>query len=417
MTTEGKKVDFIHLDTVDTIVAAIKMGDFMLVDKNLSQGEGNNIPVVRNRIKEVISSEQLNNEEFWKFLLHILKFNRRIYRKPITEAIESFRNISNYNCCSSPLFEGIAHIMLEDADKILDALRFLKTFKANIPSSLLEKIYNSAEYINQPEGFSYLFEILDLSTEDKLNLACKIATPAALYSLYLELLRAEEMFGIWHIQGLSNFPDRLLELPDNFDTQLILDLIERNVFHEDINDSKGHLEDIDKNGYEAFYRLSYRQKARNEHRRNIKKIGTLVGKTVTCRVVAKYKRHYLMQATSGLAVCGLIPISLTYNEYSIGDTASCNVVGIIKGQNLLLLTQKPCKKSFIEKIPVVLVGEIYEARFCLYNKTILPEILGCGPVRATLKSIPRNFEYKKHHKVRVVSSKLATCEIEIIGKV
>lgn len=399
--------------SVESLVEQVRHRDSQGIHNLLSQGEGNNIPILRGFIIDVIKSGQLCENDYWFLVTELLRHDRRVYRKPITDASESISGVTDFVCPES-IADDIVRIMLEDQDKLLDGLRYLSLFKSCVKEKHRPYILKCAEGLAQPEGYSYLYEVLGFLTEEKIELACNIATIPALYSLYQELSKAEEMYGIWHIQGLPNFPDRLNDLPDSFETQIILDLIEKNVLHEDIEDKSGLLDEIDQEGFAAFARVAQRHKAKAAHRRRIKSIGSYVGKNVTCRMIAKYERHYLLQTTGSFSVTGLLPIVLAKQELTPRNTINCKVISLIKGQNLLLFSQKPCKKDFIEKIPVVAVGEEYEAKFCLLNNVICSEILGHGPVRAYLSTIPRNFDYKKHHKVRVVSSKLATCEIEII---
>lgn len=399
--------------SVEGFVQQIHTRDIFGIDAILSQGEGNNIPILRAFIHEVIASGLLNEKDYWFLVSHLLQFDRRVYRKPITDASESIDGLSSYSC-PPDLFEDIVHTMLEDPDKLVDGLRFLSLFKSSVKDNHRPFILKCAESITQPEGFSLLYDVLGLTTEERIELACSLATTPALYSLYEELSKAEELFGIWHIQGIANFPSRLIDLPDTFETQVILDLIEKNVLHEELEDRSRVVEEIERGGYEAFARLSIQHKAKAAHRRRIKAIGSYAGKIVTCRLIAKYKRHYLLQTKGPFSVTGLLPIALAKQQVTEKETINCKVISLIKGQNLLLFSQKPCRKEFIESIPVLAVGEEYEARFCLINTVICSEILGYGPVRAYLTKIPRDFDYKRHHKVRIVSSKLATCEIEII---
>lgn len=399
--------------TVEAFVRLVQTKDIQGINDILSRGEGYNIPLMRQFVTDVIKSDKLNENNYWFLVSHLLSFDRRIYRKPITDASESVERISSF-VCPEELFDTIVHTMLEDQDKLVDGLRFLSLFKSSVRDNHRPYIIKCAESIAQPEGFSYLYDVLGLTTEERIELACNISTTPALYSLYLELGRAEEMYGIWHIQGLPNFPDKLNDLPDNFETQIILDLIEKNVLHEDIEDRSGTLQEIEKEGFDAFSRITIRHKAKAAHRSKIKSIGSYVGKNVACRIIAKYNRHYLVQTTGRFSVTGLLPIALANPKISSRDIIHCKVISMIKGQNLLLLSQKPCRKALIESIPVLAVGDECEAKFCLINKVICSEIIGHGPVRAYLTTIPNNFDYKRHHTVRVVSSKLATCEIEII---
>lgn len=399
--------------SVEDFVRQVRARDLNSIDEILSQGEGNNIPILRQFMNRVIQSDLLEENDYWFLVSHLLSFDRRVYRKPITESSAAIKHISTF-VCPANMFDTIVHMMLEDQDKLVDGLRFLSLFKSSVRDSHRPYIVKCAESLAQPDGFSYLYEALDLSIEERIELACSIATTPALYSLYQELSKAEEMYGIWHIQGIANFPDRLNDLPDTFETQIILDLIEKNVLHEDIEDRSGALKEIEEEGFEAFSRMSIRHKAKAAHRRRIKSIGSYVGKDVTCKMIAKYNRHYLVQTIGHFPVTGLLPIALVKERITPKGVFHCKVISLIKGQNLLLLSQKPCRKELIENIPVLAVGEEYEARFSLINTVICSEILGHGPVRAYLKTISRNFDYKIHHKVRVVSSRLATCEIEII---
>lgn len=399
--------------SVDDFVEMVHKRNVSGIDSVLSQGTGRNIPLLQQFVFESFGSDLLIGSDYWFLVQHLLRYDRRIYRRPITEAAEKVSNFA-MSSCDPNQFDEITRLMIEDKDKVFDGLRFLKVFKSLVSASLYDLILSCSESINIPEGFSCLYEILDFSTEEKIDHSCKIATPASLYSLYKELSLAEEMYGIWHIQGLPNFPDRLNELPDTFEVQIILDLIEKNVLHEDIEDSTGHLAETECGGYDTFFRLAAQHNAKAAYKRNIQSIGSYVGKTVDCRMKAKYRNHYLVQLMGRFGLPGLLPINMATHKISINDAIKCTVVGVVKSQHLLLLTQKACKKTQIERIPVITVGEVCEAKFSLYNKKINAELLGYGPVRARLKSIPHNFDYKRHHMVRIVSTHIASCEIVII---
>lgn len=399
--------------STESFVSMIHKKDTVQIAGLLSKCQGRNIPIFREFLLDVFKSESLGEKDFWFLVETLLDYDRRIFRKPITDATLANDVFSSYKC-QEYQFDKIMRIMLEDPDKVQDGLRFLSVFKSSIRDPHRQILLDSAKHITNPEGFSILYDLLGLNIEERIEMACNIASIPALYSLYMELAAAEEKYGIWHVQGIPNFPDRLNDLPDNYEVQLIFDLIEKNVLHEDIEDSSGDLAEIERCGYDAFFRMTYRHNAKVAYRKKIKTIGTYTGKTVNCRIVSKYERHFLVHTTGEFGLSGLLPISLVNRYVSIADTIPCKVVSVIKDQKLLLLSQKPCKKSYVESIPVMTVGEIYEAKFSLYNDKVVPEIMGRGPVRATLKYIPKYFDYKKHHKVRVISARLATCEIEII---
>lgn len=387
--------------------------DIVGINAILSQVQDNSIPVMRQFVKNVIQDDNLRECDFWFIVSHLLSYDRRIYRKPIAEAVESLDAVSSY-LCPEDIFDNLVHIMLEDQDKLLDGLRFLYALRINIKESHHSYIKDRSKWISQPLGFSLLFEILGLTTEERIDLTCDIATTPALFALFQELANAEEKYGIWYIQGLSNFPDRLNTLPHTYETQLFLDLIEKNVLHEDINENAEAVSEIEQKGYASFAKFSAIHKSKKEYKRNIRTIGSFVGKDIKGRVLTVYEKHYLVQTFIPFAVTGLLPIAFATNTYSAKDEISCRVISRIKGQNLLLLSQKPCKKSQIESIPVITKGSVYEAKFCLANNKLIAEIMGYGPIRTSVVRIPRNFDYKKHHRVRIVSSKLATCDIEIL---
>ena len=399
--------------TVKSFVQEIQARNQGYLESVLSKIQGRNIPLMRQFLHDVFSSTLLEEDDFWYLTTSLLKYDRRTYRKPIADAVISDEKIASFKCPDT-LFDNFVKIMLQDEDKVLDGLRFLSVFKGAIKESHYPTLIQSSYSIAQPEGFKLLYEILGLSTEGKIDLACKVASVPALYSLYLELLAAEEKYGIWHIQGIPNFPDRLNDLPDTFEVQLIFDLIERDVLHEDIEDTTGALAEVEKDGFAAFSKMSVRYNAKAANRRNIKAIGSYLGTTIKCKVDAKYERHYLVHTTGRFSMPGLLPLVLINQHVSIRDVIQCKVVSIVKNQKLLLLSQKHCTKAYIESIPVLTIGNEYEAKFNLYNKKIFAEIIGYGPVRVDIEFIPRNFDYKRRHKVRVISARLATCKIEII---
>ena len=81
---------------------------------------------------------------------------------------------------------------------------------------------------------------------------------------------------------------------------------------------------------------------------------------------------------------------------------------------MVLVSQKLLPKKKLESINVLDIGDELEAKFSLYNEKLSAELLGYKQVRANIVSFPHNFDYKKHHRVKVVASRLANCDIIVI---
>ena len=98
-----------------------------------------------------------------------------------------------------------------------------------------------------------------------------------------------------------------------------------------------------------------------------------------------------------------------------GEWYYATVVKFAKRPNILVLSQITVTKAAIYGASTVHEIDIVEARFSLFEKSLSTKILGCGPTSAQLVSIPRNFDYKVKHRVRVLKIyDVNKCEIQIV---
>lgn len=117
--------------TVSSFVQEIQAKNQGYLESILSIIQGRNIPLMRQFLHEVFSSTLLEEDDFWYLVSSLLRYDRRTYRKPITDAVIDDRKIASFKCPDN-LFDELVHVMLQDEDKVLDGLRFLSVFKGDI---------------------------------------------------------------------------------------------------------------------------------------------------------------------------------------------------------------------------------------------------------------------------------------------
>lgn len=371
------------------------------------------IQPLRRLVSDVLASQKIVGEDFWCFISMLMSIDRRVYRKPIADVVAKYPSVDGLTC-SEDTFDDIVKLMLADTDKLVAGLEFLVPFADMIRPIHHQLLIDCANSVSKPDAFEALFLLLGKTTEDRVALACKIGTPPSLYALYLTLAHAEEKYGVWHIHGLSTLNDSLNALPNNYGATLIKKVILKEVFHEDGFDDDMEVEVVLRGGYEAYFGLIARKNSKDTYKKRIRNLRDYIGQELEFKVISIYKHHLFLQATGSFGFIALMPLIASNKRVKIRDVITAKVVSVINGTKMVLVSQKLLPKKKLESINVLDIGDELEAKFSLYNEKLSAELLGYKQVRANIVSFPHNFDYKKHHRVKVVASRLANCDISVI---
>ncbi len=114
---------------------------------------------------------------------------------------------------------------------------------------------------------------------------------------------------------------------------------------------------------------------------------------------------------------GILPNLFTTKEFhSIPNKERfiAKVVRVLQKDQYLIVSQKDVRKEDVQRFTLTTKGELVEVRFRRSGATFVPNILGHGPVRATVV-FPKRFDYKQKYQAQVTRViDICNCEIRLL---
>jgi len=375
---------------------------------------GKDIPKTRDAIVTTFGSKKVPNDDFWELVTIILESNSRLFRKPLADAVKDYEDISQLDC-SDDVLDHVVKLLLEEEEKVQQGIEFLIPFRALLTRESKSLLEEKAQYITMPEGFDVLFSILEADYGKKISVLSKInGNLAAYYAIYKAISQDEEENGIWHVRKISNLEDILAEMKKSYGGSIVWGLIHKTVFHDEEIMSDKEAEDIISGGYLKLMELVNKRTSKELIKQSKKEIYSYVGESLSFRVIAVYKNHYLLSADM---YKGLLPKEFANQAFSVGDILKATVRKAYRQERLFLVTQKSAKTEALERINLVEKGDIVEVRFSLHQGIPVPDIQGMSPLTGKVIDYPRFFDYKKKYQAEVTDSHFIKCELSLMGVV
>ena len=108
-------------DKKRSIPDSVRERDFMAISAIFSDVDGNKIKKRRNELTTIITAESIKGEDFWYFLESLLIIDSLRYRKPISDAVQEIKDISQY-AATDDAITRVVRRMLADEGKVHQAL-------------------------------------------------------------------------------------------------------------------------------------------------------------------------------------------------------------------------------------------------------------------------------------------------------
>ena len=266
-----------------------------------------------------------------------------------------------------------------------------------------------------PEGFETLFTILEADYSKKIEILSSLSDNlAAYYAMFQAISRDEEENGIWHVRKIANLEDILSEMKKSYGGSIIWGLIHKTAFHDEEVMKDKEAEDLLSGGYMKILELVNKNTAKERLKQRKKEIYSYVGETLTFRVIASYKNHYLLTTDVYRA---LLPKQFAKDRYREGDVINALVRKAYRQERLFLVTQNPAKTAELESINMVETGDVVDVRFSLNQGMPVPDIQGMSPLTGRVIDYPRHFDYKKKYQAEVIRAYFTSCELALMGPI
>lgn len=161
------------------IPAYVRERDFIAISAIFSDIDGSKIKKRRNELTTIITAECVKGEDFWYFLESLLVIDSHRYRKPISDAVQEIKDISQY-AAPDDAITRVVRRMLADEGKVHQALGLMSKFKTMLPEEALMLLRKSFCRLTDVEQIKSALDILGcINLEDKLDiLALSISTPS-----------------------------------------------------------------------------------------------------------------------------------------------------------------------------------------------------------------------------------------------
>lgn len=406
--------DFSNESAEEKLTTWISKGRQAELRQWLEHCGGKDIPQVRDAILTVFGSKRVPEDDFWELVAIILESNSRLFRKPLADSVKDYVDVSQLDC-SDEVIDHVVNLLFEEEEKVQQGIDFLIPFKTLLTRESISLLEEKAQYITMPEGFDVLFSILEADYSKKISILSRIkGNLAAYYAMYKAISQDEEENGIWHVRKIPNLEDILDNMKKSFGGNIVWGLIHKTVFHEEEVMSDKEAEDLISGGYLKLMELVNKKAAKELIKQRKKEIYSYVGDSLSFKVIAVYKNHYLLSVD---VFKGLLPKEYANQSYNLGDVLKATVRKAYRPERLFLVTQKSAKTEALERINLVEKGDVVEVRFSLHQGIPVPNIQGMSPLTGKVIDYPRFFDYKKKYQAEVTDSHFIKCELSLMGAV
>ena len=403
---------------VDVDFEELMLGHYrsVLVDYFANTGSGKTLHEKREKVTEFLKTETLVGDDFWDFVDIAMGANPDIFRKPFADGVQAYSDAKKYRSRTGSMRNAIDR-MMANKEKFKQTVDFLLPFATILPDVTKEDIRNNFKHLNEIASMQKAFTMLDCNLDRKLYLLSSNDSVDSIFLGLRLLVDYKDKNGIDAIENLKFFYPYLNCMEGPYGKELAGQIIRRRVLDDaeiQINSNMSLEELLD---YDAFCKAVQKYSVLSEKGRRVENITALRGKTVDFIVSTKNKRNYLVNTHEGYQ--GILPVSLVQGKLEQNQWYKAQVIRTYKSPLVVILSQKPLtrvSKDFTSSITLIKEGDIAEARFQLSGTTVVPNIIGYGPLRANIVKTPVNFNYKVKHKVRVVKvTSFNKCDIEVLA--
>lgn len=403
---------------VDVDFEELMLGHYhsVLVDYFANTGSGKTLHEKREKVTEFLKTETLVGDDFWDFVDIAMGANPDVFRKPFADGVQAYSDVKKYRSRTGSMQNAIDR-MMANKEKFKQTVDFLLPFTSILPDVTKEDIRNNFKHLTEIASMQKVFTILDCNLDRKLYLLSSNDSVDSIFLGLRLLVDYKDKNGIDAIENLKFFYPYLNCMEGPYGKELAGQIIRRRVLDDaeiQINSNMSLEELLD---YDAFCKAVQKYSVLSEKGRRVENITALRGKTVDFIVSTKNKRNYLVNTRDGYQ--GILPVSLVQGNLEQNQWYRAQVIKTYKSPLVVILSQKPLtrvSKDFTSSITLIKEGDIAEARFQLSGTTVVPNIIGYGPLRANIVKTPANFNYKVKHKVRVVKvTSFNKCDIEVLA--
>lgn len=403
---------------VDVDFEELMLGHYhsVLVDYFANTGSGKTLHEKREKVTEFLKTETLVGDDFWDFVDIAMGANPDVFRKPFADGVQAYSDVKKYRSRTGSMRNAIDR-MMANKEKFKQTVDFLLPFTSILPDVTKEDIRNNFKHLTEIASMQKVFTMLDCNLDRKLYLLSSNDSVDSIFLGLRLLVDYKDKNGIDAIENLKFFYPYLNCMEGPYGKELAGQIIRRRVLDDaeiQINSNMSLEELLD---YDAFCKAVQKYSVLSEKGRRVENITALRGKTVDFIVSTKNKRNYLVNTRDGYQ--GILPVSLVQGKLEQNQWYRAQVIKTYKSPLVVILSQKPLSsvsKDFTSSITLIKEGDIAEARFQLSGTTVVPNIIGYGPLRANIVKTPANFNYKVKHKVRVVKvTSFNKCDIEVLA--
>ena len=105
-------------DKKRSIPDSVRERDFMAISAIFSDVDGNKIKKRRNELTTIITAESIKGEDFWYFLESLLIIDSLRYRKPISDAVQEIKDISQYAATEDAIIRVVRRMLADEGKGI-----------------------------------------------------------------------------------------------------------------------------------------------------------------------------------------------------------------------------------------------------------------------------------------------------------
>lgn len=397
--------------TAQEVIKKIHSGEPGFIESCFTINDPSSIKEKRVLVSQVLQQEALSPEYFWYFVNSLLSINADAYRATISSSVAEYEYGKDYvdGAKYRNEFCAASEILFKNRDKVHQALPFFTVFKNCLPDVVRQDIQNATKYLKSIEDLNLAFSILDSSLHEKLYLLSVNETQASQFLGYSLLKECKDKEGIEALRKQEYLPTYMNCIYET----LAWHLIKKLVLEEEDTISEDKVQTILSDGYNSYVKYLDNAKGKLQKIEHSHSIQDYLGRRVYFRYEGDNQWNIFGSTRDGYGY--ILPKKWVSEEMRKDAWYYATVVKFAKRPNILVLSQKSVTKADMSSASTVHVNDIVEARFSLYEKSINTKILGCGPTSAQLVSIPRNFDYKVKHLVRVLKVyDVNKCEIQIV---
>ena len=397
----------------------VKNRDFSAIASIFSVVDESKIQEQRKELEEFLKSGSIKGEDFWYFLDTLLVLDSLRYRKPISEASQGIKNVSLY-IAPNDAINSVVRRMLADERKVHQALGLLSKFKIMLPVESLLLLKKSFCKLNNIEQINTALDILGcVSLEEKLDM---LSTNESLASIYL---------GIEYIYTFRNSKPIMLRMKDypyirrylstmngSFAKDLANQLILKTSFGDNNKLTDSAAANYLDGGFASFERGIRKHDSAVNRKAMSKGIKAMLGEDVTCFVNSVRENYLIASTDKGYAAILPNPFMIKrFPQNSNKERFIAKVVRVLQKNNYLIVSQKDVSNEDVNNFTLTTEGELVEVRFRRSGETFIPNVIGHGPVQATVVS-PKRFDYKLKYRAQVTKVyDINNCEIHLLHSI